>query len=171
MDSGHVWKTEWTGFIDELDVEVDKQSRIWYHQSLSWANGDAINKMKKAFMDALCSFIKSCLLIQITYICYLRIRMEPYQVFLPLCLLEDCIPSTDLSEYFLFILLTKLGEKVVLMVGQQAVSNLEVSVLFLSLPSWYVSKRNAEHLESLHFLQEINWLVYRCSHSRQMLRH
>ena len=61
--------------------------------------------------------------------------MEPYQVFLPLCLLEDCIPSTDLSEYFLFILLTKLGEKVVLMVGQQAVSNLEVSVLFLSLPS------------------------------------
>ena len=49
--------------------------------------------------------------------------MEPYQVFLPLCLLEDCIPSRDLSEYFLFILLTKLGEKMVLMLGQQPVSN------------------------------------------------
>ena len=48
--------------------------------------------------------------------------MEPYQIFLPLCLLEGCILSTDLSEY-LFILLTKLGKKVVLMLGQQAVSN------------------------------------------------
>lgn len=67
VDSGHVWKTEWTGFIDELDVGVKKVIKNKYHQSLSWANGEAINKMKKAFMDALCSFIKSCLLIQMTY--------------------------------------------------------------------------------------------------------
>lgn len=83
--------------------------------SLTWANGDAINKMKKAFMNALCSFIKSCLLIQMIYVCYLRIRMEPCQVFLPLSLLENCIPRTDLREYFLFILLNKLEKKMVLM--------------------------------------------------------